>query len=70
MNTSGNLIKTVKTIVLPGVLDEGTDNIKLKLEKAKPAIIIPKMISSKLILIDNPRKMAPKTRGMEENAIP
>lgn len=67
---SGNLIKIVKTIVLPGVFDGGTDNNRLKLEKANPAIIIPKMISRTFILIDNPRKMAPNTRGMEEKAIP
>ena len=70
MNISGNLIKIVKTIVLPGVFDDGTDNIKLKLEKARPAIIIPKMIRSTFILIDNPKKIAPNTKGIEENVTP
>ena len=35
MNIKGNLIRTVKTIVFPGVSVEGTERIRLKLANAK-----------------------------------
>ncbi len=44
MKTIGNFIKMVRIIVLAGVSVGGTDNIKLKLEYAKAAIIIPMMM--------------------------
>jgi len=70
MNTRGNFIRMVKTIVLPGVLDDGTESIKLKHENAKPATIIPTIISNKLKLSEITEKIDPSIKGIEEKSIP
>ena len=49
MNIKGNLIRTVKTIVFPGVSVEGTERIRLKLANAKPATIIPRITMMRFI---------------------
>ena len=49
MNIKGNLIRTVKIIVFPGVSVEGTERIRLKLANANPATTIPMMIMMRFI---------------------
>jgi hypothetical protein len=70
MNTSGNLIRTVKTIVLPGVSVEGTDKMRLKHANANPATIIPIITINRFTESSIDRKIIPNIRGSEENIIP
>jgi len=70
MNINGNLIRIVKTIVFPGVSVEGTESIRLKQAKAKPAITIPAIIIIILIVSSVERKIIPIIRGIEEKIIP
>jgi hypothetical protein len=70
INTNGNLIRMVKTIVFPGVSVEGTESIRLKHANAKPAIIIPMMIMMRFIENSDDKNIIPKIRGIEEKIIP
>ena len=70
MNTNGNFISTVNTIVFPGESIDGTDKIKLKQAKAKPATIIPRSTINILIVNSADKKIAPKIRGNEEKMSP
>lgn len=70
MNNSGNLINTVKIIVLAGVVVGGTDNMRLKLAKDNAAMSIPKIKRIKLDEIGNDKNIYPKTRGINEKIIP
>jgi hypothetical protein len=70
MNTNGNLIRTVNIIVFPGVSVEGTESIRLKQAKAKPAINIPAIIRRILTVNSVDRKIIPIIKGIEEKIIP
>jgi hypothetical protein len=70
MNINGNFIRIVKTIVFPGVSVEGTESIRLKHAKAKPATTIPVIIKTKFIVSSVERKIIPIIRGIEEKIIP
>ncbi len=67
---SGNFTKMVRIIVLAGVSVGGTDNIKLKLEKAKAAMIIPIMMIKMFKDDHNPKMIIPKIIGIVENIQP
>ena len=67
---SGNFTKMVRIIVLAGVSVGGTDNIKLKLEKAKAAMMIPIMMIKMFKEDHNPKMIRPKTIGIVENIQP
>jgi hypothetical protein len=70
MNTIGNLIRIVKTIVLPGVSVEGTDNMRLKHANANPATIIPIRTIIRFTDSSADRKIIPNIKGSEEKIIP
>jgi len=70
MNNRGNLINTVRIIVLAGVVVGGTDNIRLKLAKDNAVINIPTINRIKLAEIGKDKNIYPKTRGIDENMIP
>jgi len=70
MKTNGNLTRIVNTIVFPGVSVEGTERIRLKHAKAKPAIIIPIIMKKTLIISSVYRKIIPIIKGIEEKIIP
>ena len=63
-------MRIVKTIVFPGVSLEGTESMRLKLEKANPARIIPIRRIMKLIERGIERTITPTIKGIEENVIP
>jgi hypothetical protein len=70
MKINGNLMRIVNTIVFPGVSVEGTESIRLKHAKAKPAMIIPVMIKNKFIVNSVDKKIIPIIKGIEEKIIP
>jgi len=70
INTNGNLIRMVKTIVFPGVSVEGTESIRLKHAKDKPAMTIPVIMRIIFIEISVDKKIIPNIRGIEEKIIP
>jgi len=70
MNTKGNLIRIVNTIVFPGVSVDGTESKRLKQEKANPAKIIPIITIIKLIESGIDRNNIPIIKGTEVKIIP
>jgi len=67
---NGNLTIIVNIIVLAGVSVGGTDRIRLKLENAKAAMIIPIMMINMFKDDHNPKMIIPKTIGIIENIQP
>jgi len=69
-NNKGNLINMVNIIVLAGVSVGGTDSMRLKLENAKEASIIPRMIIKMFIEYHIPKKIIPSINGTNEKIKP
>jgi len=62
-NNKGNLINMVNIMVLAGVSVGGTDSIRLKLENAKAAKIIARIIIKILIEYHRPKIIIPSING-------
>ena len=70
MNTSGNLMRIVRTIVFPGVSVEGTERMRLKLANASPATIMPRATSIGFIIRTVDKNMIPRMSGTKEKSTP
>ena len=66
INIRGNLTRTVKTMVLEGVSEGGTERIRLKLANDNAPTIIPPIMTIKFIDGSKDKKIAPKIRGIKE----
>jgi hypothetical protein len=70
MNTSGNLMRIVRTMVFPGVSVEGTERMRLKLANASPATIMPRAITNGFIVRIVDKNIAPNMSGTRLKSAP
>lgn len=69
-NNRGNLISMVNIMVLAGVSVGGTESMRLKLENAKAANIIPGIIIKIFIEYQRPKIITPRIKGTNEKIKP